>query len=98
MPSLILLFSICAEVWMIEALEDMEGALVRGQLVSDVRFADDPDMVAGTEMELEGLNEQVKRYLLSFFTPLLMCSSRGVGMENEEFFLRIFFPQNTPTA
>ena len=68
---------------------------MRGQLVSDVRFADDQDMVAGTEIGLEGLNEQVKRYLLSFFIPLLMCSSRGVGMENEEFFLRAVSPENT---
>ena len=37
-----LLFSVYAEVMMIEALEDMEeGVLVGGQLVSDVRFADD---------------------------------------------------------
>src|SRR3989441_10957 len=37
-----LLFSIYAEVMMIEALEDMEeGVLVGGQLISDVRFADD---------------------------------------------------------
>src|SRR3989442_2642675 len=50
-----LLFSIYAEVMMIEALEDMEGVPVRGQLVSDVRFADDQGMVAGTEMELQRL-------------------------------------------
>src|SRR3989441_5490245 len=51
-----LLFSIYAEVMMIEALEDMEeGVSVGGQLVSDVRFADDPGMVAGTEMGLQRL-------------------------------------------
>src|SRR2546425_6717000 len=50
-----LLFSIYAEVMMIKALEDMEGVPVRGQLVSDVRFADDQGMVAGTEMELQRL-------------------------------------------
>src|SRR5206468_2873 len=51
-----LLFSIYAEVMMIEALEDMEeGVLVGGQLVSDVRFADDQGMVAGTEMGLQRL-------------------------------------------
>src|SRR2546425_7656561 len=41
-----LLFSIYAEVMMIEALQDMEeGVLVGGQLVTDVRFADDQGMV-----------------------------------------------------
>src|SRR5437867_6130562 len=50
-----LLFSIYAEVMMIEALEDMEGVPVGGQLVSDVRFADDQGMVAGTEMGLQRL-------------------------------------------
>src|SRR3989442_724741 len=51
-----LLFSICAAVMMIEALEDMEeGGSVGGQLVCDVRFGDDQGMVAGTEMELQRL-------------------------------------------
>src|SRR5881296_3347000 len=51
-----LLFSIYAEVMMIEALEDMEeGVLIGGQLVSYVRFADDHGMVAGTEMGLQRL-------------------------------------------
>src|SRR3954471_23562855 len=41
---------------MVEALEDMEeGVLVGGQLVTDVRFADDQGMVAGTEMGLQRL-------------------------------------------
>ena len=30
------------------------------EFVSDVRFADDQGMVAGTEMELTKVNEQVK--------------------------------------
>src|SRR3989441_9893865 len=51
-----LLFLIYAEVMMIEALEDMkEGVSVGGQLVSDVRFADDQGMMAGTEMGLQRL-------------------------------------------
>ena len=51
-----LLFSIYAEVMMIEALEDIEiGVSVGGQLVNDVRFADDQAMVAGTEMGLQRL-------------------------------------------
>src|SRR5437899_5496937 len=50
-----LLFSIYAEVMMIEALEDMEGVSAGGQSVSDVRFADDQGMVAGTETGLQRL-------------------------------------------
>src|SRR5207247_10608587 len=51
-----LLFSIYAEVMMIETFEDMkERVFVRGQLVNDVRFADDQRMVAGTEMGLQRL-------------------------------------------
>src|SRR5437899_9262602 len=52
---------------MIEALEDMEeGVPVGGQLVSDVRFADDQGMVAGTEMGLQRfmnkLNDTAKNF------------------------------------
>ena len=51
-----LLFSMYAEVMMIEALEDMEeGVSVGEQLVSDPRFADDQGIVAGTEMGLQRL-------------------------------------------
>src|SRR2546425_735993 len=51
-----LLFSIYAEVMMSEALEAMEkGVLVGGQLISDVRFADDQGMVASTDMGLQRL-------------------------------------------
>ncbi len=54
-----LLFSIYAEVMMIEALEGLEeGVLAGGQLVSDVRFADDQGMVASTE---SGLQSQMKK-------------------------------------
>src|SRR6267154_3188044 len=62
-----LLFSIYAEVMMIEVLEDMEeGVLVGGKLVSDVRFAADQGMVASTEMGLQRLmnklNDTAKRF------------------------------------
>ena len=53
------LFSIYAEVMMIEALEDMkEGVLVVGQFVSDVGFADDQGMVASTK---SGLQRQMNK-------------------------------------
>ena len=52
---------------MIEALENMnEGIIVGGQVVSDVRFADDQGMVASTENGLQKLmnklNETVKKF------------------------------------
>ena len=61
-----LLFSIYAEVMMIEALENMdEGIIVGGQVMSDVRFADDQGMVASTENGLQKLmnklNETAKK-------------------------------------
>src|SRR3989442_15826694 len=55
-PISALLLSMYAEVMMIEELEDMEeGVSVGGQLVNDVRFADDQGMAAGTEMVLHRL-------------------------------------------
>src|SRR6188768_3864356 len=61
------LFSIYAEVMMIESLETMdEGIIVGGQVVSDVRFADDQGMVASTENGLQKLmnklNETAKKF------------------------------------
>src|SRR5277367_1279237 len=62
-----LLFSIYAEVMMAEALDTIEeGVRVGGELVKDVRFADDQGMVASSEAGLqrmmESLNETCKRY------------------------------------
>jgi hypothetical protein len=62
-----LLFSIYAEAVMVEAMEGIEeGVRVGGELVKDVRFADDQGMVASTEKGLQevmdGLNETAKRY------------------------------------
>ena len=52
---------------MIEVLENMdEGIIVDGQVVSDVRFADDQGMVASTENGLQKLmnkfNETAKKF------------------------------------
>ena len=49
-----LLFSIYVEMMMIEAMEGVEeGVRIAGQLLQDVRFADDQSMVANTEKGLE---------------------------------------------
>ncbi len=59
-----LLFSIYAEVMMMEALE--EGVLGERQLISDVRFADDQCMVENTEnglpRQMNRLNDTVKNF------------------------------------
>ena len=48
-----LLFSIYAEMVMKEAMEDVEeGVRVGGELLKDVKFADDQGMVAQTEKGL----------------------------------------------
>jgi hypothetical protein len=62
-----LLFSIYAEAMMSEAMEDIdEGVSVGGELIKDVRFADDQAMMACTEQGLQevmdGLNGTAKRY------------------------------------
>jgi hypothetical protein len=62
-----LLFSIYAEAMMIETLEDNEeGVKVGGELISDVRFADDQGMISNSERGLQSLmdmlNEVAKRY------------------------------------
>jgi len=54
-----LLFSLYAEMMMIEAMEEVgAGVRVGGQLVTDVKFADDQGMVADTE---EGLQKLMSR-------------------------------------
>src|SRR6266568_4292473 len=81
-----LLFSIYAEVMMIEALgEDEEGILVGGQRVSDVRFADDQGMVSNTESGMQKLidklNETAKKFSMKIniqkTTTMLMCRDGG---------------------
>ena len=48
------LISIYAEMMIIEAMEDMEeGVRVGGELLKDVKFADDQGMVTKTEKELQ---------------------------------------------
>src|SRR6476619_6911409 len=62
-----LLFSIYAEMMMKEALENVEGGIrVGGELIKDVKYADDQGMVANTEAVLQSLmdslNTTVKHY------------------------------------
>src|SRR6266516_7746890 len=85
-----LLFSIYAEVMMMEALEDMnEGVKVGGQLVSDVRFADDQGMVASTESRLQSqmnkLNDTAKTFGMKINvqkTKTIVVSWDGGGVVN----------------
>src|SRR6478609_5520196 len=62
-----LLFSIYAEMMMKEALENVEeGIRVGGELIKDVKYADDQGMVAKTEIGLQSLvdslNTTAKHY------------------------------------
>src|SRR6476661_8445162 len=56
----LLLFSICAEMLMKEALENVEeGIRVGGELIQDVKYADDQGMVANTEAGLQSLMDSL---------------------------------------
>src|SRR6266516_3945290 len=85
-----LLFSIYAEVMMIEALEDMkEGVMVEGQLVSDVRFTDDQGMVANTgsglQRQMNKLNDTAKSFGMKINvqkTKTMALSWDGGGVVN----------------
>src|SRR6476469_3253134 len=62
-----LLFSIYAEMMMKQALQNVEeGIRVGGELIKDVKYADDQGMVANTETGLQNLmdslNETAKHY------------------------------------
>jgi endonuclease/exonuclease/phosphatase family metal-dependent hydrolase len=82
-----LLFSLYAEMMMIEAMENIEeGVRVGGQLVKDVRFADDQGMVASTEAGLQrlmdGLVSTAKRYdmKVNVKKTKVMTVSKGGGV------------------
>ncbi|CAF0810481.1 unnamed protein product [Didymodactylos carnosus] len=55
-----LLFLIYAEMMMIEAMDDVSaGIKVEGELLKDVRFADDQPMVASSEEDLQKLMDSL---------------------------------------
>ena len=83
-----LLFSIYAEVMMIEALENVEaeeGIVVGGQIISEVRFAADQGMVASTEKGLQSLmnklNDTAKKFNMKINVQktktMVMCKDGG---------------------
>ena len=80
-----LLFSIYAEMMMIEALEEIEeGVRVGGELVKDVKFADDQGMVASTELglqrQIDALNSTAKKYDMKINvkeTKTMVVSKKG---------------------
>src|SRR5688572_11144274 len=74
---------------MIEALENVEveeGIVVGGQIISDVRFADDQGMLASTEKGLQSLmnklNDTAKKFNIKINVQktktMVMCKDRGV--------------------
>src|SRR6476469_8440634 len=89
-PLSILLFSIYAEMMMTEALENVEeGIRVCGELIKDVKYADDQRMVANTEAGLQSLmdslNTTAKRYDMKINikkTKAMVVSRNGVERVN----------------
>ena len=85
-----LLFSVYAEVMMMEAMENnKEGIIVGGQVVGDVRFADDQGMVASTENGLQRLmnklNDTAKKFDMKINvqkTKTMVVSRDGGGVVN----------------
>src|SRR6476469_6237387 len=81
-----LLFSIYDEMMMKEALENVEeGIRVGGELIKDVKYADDQEMVANTEAGLQSfmdsLNTTAKHYdmKINMKETLAIVVSRGGG-------------------
>jgi hypothetical protein len=84
-----LLFSIYAEMMMKEALENVEeGIRVGGELIKDVKYADDQGMVANTEAGLQSLmdslNTTAKHYDMKInIKKTKAWWSREMGRESE---------------
>ena len=81
-----LLFNIYAETMMTEAMEGIEeGVKIGGQLLKDIRFADDQGMIANTEKGLQktmnGLNITAEKYgmKINIKKTKVMRVSRNVG-------------------
>ena len=83
------LFSIYIEMMMIEAMEGVEGVRIAGQLLQDVRFADDQSIVANTEKRLEilmyRLSDTAKTYDMKINVKKADC-----GYQESEEKLSIF--------
>ena len=83
-----LLFSIYAEAMMAEALEEVkEGIRVGGELLKDVRFADDQGMIAssndGLQRLMDSLNRAAGRYDMKINikkTKTMVVSRKGGGI------------------
>src|SRR6478609_4383505 len=85
-PLSLLLFSIHAEMMMNEALDNVEeGIRVGGELIKDVKYANDKGMVANTEAELQSLmdslNTTAKHYdmMINIKKTKAMVVSRNEG-------------------
>jgi len=84
------LFSIYVEMMMIEAMGRVdEGVVVGGELMKDVRFADDQAMIASSEKGLQklmdSLNERSKAYDMKIHvkkTKVMKISRKGGGEIN----------------
>jgi len=85
-----LLFTVYAEMMMVEAMEEVEeGIKIGGKLLKDVRFADDQGMVADSEIGLQrlmdGLGSAAHQYDMKINvkkTKVMRVSRKGEGDVN----------------
>ena len=85
-----LLFTVYAEAMMMEAMEDIvEGVMIGGKLLKDVRFANDQGMVADSEDGLQKLMNGLVKAATSYDmkinvkkTKVMRVSRRGEGIVN----------------
>jgi hypothetical protein len=80
-----LLFSIYAEMMMIEAFEDSnEGIKVGGEVIRDVRFADDQGMLASSEGELQTLMKRLEETAKEYDMKVNVKKTKVMVVSKEE--------------
>src|SRR6476469_6564444 len=76
-----LLFSIYAEMIMKEALENVEdGIRVGGELIKDVKYADDQGMVANTEAGLQSLMDSLNTTAKHYDMKINIKKTKAIGV------------------
>ena len=80
-----LLFNIYAEAMMEEAMEDLEeGIKVGGNLLQDVRFADDQGMVAGSEIGLQKIMDRLNDTALRYGMKINIKKTKVMRVSNNK--------------
>ena len=80
-----LLFSIYAEKMMIEAMTSVEeGVMIGGELLKDVRFADDQGMVAATEKGLQGIMDALHETATKYGMKINIKKTKTMVVSKQE--------------